>query len=497
MNVFKTRHAPEFSFTKFFQVDNSAELHYIFGMAQQKTYIAIDLKSFYASVECRERGLDPLSTNLVVADASRTSKTICLAVTPSLKAYGLSGRSRLFEVEAKAREVKRQTGKELEYITAVPRMSLYIQYSAKIYRTYLKYFSPEDIHVYSIDEVFIDATSYLPLYKLHAKQLAQKVIQDVFQTTGITATAGIAPNLFLCKVAMDIVAKHIEADEHGVRIAELDEQSYRQQLWCHTPITDFWRVGKGIAQRLAKLHFYTMGDIAKASLKNSDSLYKAFGIDAEILIDHAWGIEPVEMKHIKAYRSQQKGLGSGQVLHHPYDFEKAKIVVREMAEQLALELFQKNLLASSVTLFVGYDQEMTDPESYTGQMVKDPYGRYMPKPAHGTFKFGEHTNSSSLFVESLLSIYERVVDSKLFVRRLNVNANDVIPTNQRQPGLFDSVEDEEQKQNSSSAQKEQKLQEVRLKIMDKFGKNAILKGTSLEEGATTILRNNQIGGHRK
>ena len=310
-----------------------------------KVYLAIDLKSFYASVECRERGLDPLKAKLVVADASRTSKTICLAVTPALKAYGLSGRSRLFEVEAKAREVKRRTGKDLEYITAVPRMALYIKYSAKIYSVYLKYFAPEDIHVYSIDEVFIDATAYLSFYKMTARELAEKVIGDILLETGITATAGIAPNLYLSKIAKDIWAKHIPADAKGVRIAELDEMTYRRELWNHKPITDFWRIGKGTARRLEKLLIFSMGDLARASLERPSGLYKEFGIDAEILIDHAWGYENVCMKNIKDYHSESKSLGSGQVLHSAYNFEKARIIVREMAETLALNLFEKKIFA--------------------------------------------------------------------------------------------------------------------------------------------------------
>lgn len=453
-----------------------------------RTYIAIDLKSFYASVECRERGLDPLKTNLVVADASRTSKTICLAVTPTLKAYGLSGRSRLFEVEAKAAEIKARTGKTLEYIIAPPRMSLYIQYSSLIYKIYLRYFSAEDIHVYSIDEVFIDATSYLKLYNINAHQLVQKVIKDVLFQTGITATAGIAPNLYLCKIAMDIVAKHIPADKFGVRIAELDELSYRKQLWTHTPITDFWRIGKGIATRLSKAGLFTMGDIARQSLQNEQVLYDMLGIDAEILIDHAWGYEPVTMKDIKSYRSQQKGITSGQVLTCPYTFEKARLVVREMAELLALDLFKKNLVAGSVTLWICYDKDCLTAD-YKGETVKDPYGRNMPKPVHGSCGLGGETNSSSIIIHKLLTIFDSVVDSNLMVRRINMGANDVIPVNLKQPGLFDSDEEE-------SHEKEDKLQETRLNIIKKFGKNALLKGMNLEEGATTRERNAQIGGHK-
>lgn len=461
-----------------------------------KTYLAIDLKSFYASVECRERCLDPLTTRLVVADPSRTSKTICLAVTPALKAYGLSGRSRLFEVEAKAREIKRKTGKELDYITAVPRMALYIKYSARIYNIYLKYFSPEDIHVYSIDEVFIDATEYLPFYKLTARELVSKVINDILAETGITATAGIAPNLYLCKIAMDIQAKHCPADSNGVRIAELDEMTYRRELWSHTPITDFWRVGRGIAHRLEKHFIFTMGDIARTSLESPALLYKEFGIDAEILIDHAWGCESVGMKEIKNYHSDAKSLGSGQVLHCAYSYDKARIVVREMAEALVLDLFKKKLLASSITLHVGYDIEtlnLTTPDFdsvYKGEIVKDFYGRMVPKPAHGTLSLNESqnaTNSSWQIVNAAMTIYKNAVNPKCLVRRINITANNVIPMSERQPGLFDEMLD---------SKKESNLQAARLSIIEKFGKNALLKGMDFEEGATTRDRNAQIGGHK-
>ena len=458
-----------------------------------RTYIAIDLKSFYASVECRERLLDPLTTKLVVADKSRTSKTICLAVTPALKAYGLSGRSRLFEVEAKAREIKRQTGKELEYIVAPPRMALYIQYSTRIYNVYLRYFSPEDIHVYSIDEVFIDATSYLPFYKMTARELAVKVIRDVLKETGITATAGIAPNLFLCKAAMDIVAKHIPADKDGVRIAELDVAGYRRQLWSHQPLTDFWRVGRATAKRLNKYFIRTMGDIARTSLENRELLFKEFGIDAEILIDHAWGLEPVGMKEIKNYKSEAKSLGSGQVLHEPYTFEKAKIIVREMAELLALDLFKKKLVAESVTLQVGYDVESLNLKDFDGEVVVDFYGREIPKPAHGSASLGSETNSSKTIVETFVELFERITNPSWFVRRVNITANNTKPESLRQPGLFDDVDE---KEGGLNQDKENSLQKARLEIMRKYGKNAILKGMDLEEGATTIDRNSQIGGHK-
>lgn len=462
-------------------------------MMDEKTYIAIDLKSFYASVECRERGLDPLTTKLVVADRSRTSKTICLAVTPALKAYGLSGRSRLFEVEAKAREIKRQTGKELEYIVAVPRMALYIQYSTRIYNVYLHYFAPEDIHVYSIDEVFIDATSYLPFYNMSARELAIKVIHDVLAETGITATAGIAPNLFLCKAAMDIVAKHIPADSDGVRISELDVVEYRRQLWNHQPITDFWRVGKATARRLEKYFIRTMGDVARISLKNPRFLYDEFGIDAEILIDHAWGIEPVGMKEIKNYKSEAKSLGSGQVLHEPYSFEKAKIIVREMAELLALDLFRKKLVTGSITLYVGYDVGSLEVPGFDGEVVRDYYGRELPKPAHGSWSFGTETNSSRMLVEAFVSIFERVVNPRWLVRRVNITANGTKPVSARQPCLFDSVD---KREGGLNQEKEDSLQKARLEIINRYGKNAILKGMNLEEGATTRDRNVQIGGHK-
>ena len=458
-----------------------------------KTYLAIDLKSFYASVECRERLLDPLTTKLVVADKSRTSKTICLAVTPALKAYGLSGRSRLFEVEAKAREIKRQTGKELDYIVAPPRMALYIQYSTRIYNVYLRYFAPEDIHVYSIDEVFIDATSYLPFYKMTAHELAVKVIHEVLKETGITATAGIAPNLFLCKAAMDIVAKHISADKDGVRIAEIDVSSYRKELWNHQPITDFWRVGKATARRLEKHFIHTMGDIARMSLNNPEILFDEFGIDAEILIDHAWGIEPVGMKDIKSYKSEAKSLGSGQVLHEPYTFGKAKIIVREMAELLALDLFKKKMVAASVTLQVGYDVESLNLKNFDGEVVRDFYGRDIPKPAHASAWLGQETNSSKIIVEAFVGLFEKIVNPSWLVRRVNITANNTKLESEHQPGLFDDVD---KKDGGFNQEKEDSLQKTRLEIMRKFGKNALLKGMNLQEGATTIDRNAQIGGHK-
>lgn len=453
----------------------------------KRTYIAIDLKSFYASVECVERGLDPLTTRLVVADKSRTSKTICLAVTPALKAYGLSGRSRLFEVEAKAAQIKRETGKELDYIVATPRMALYIEYSVKIYGIYLRFFSHEDIHVYSVDEVFIDVTGYLRLYGVSAHELTRRVIESVLKETGITATAGIAPNLYLCKIAMDIVAKHIPADKDGVRIAELDEMSYRRLLWGHRPLTDFWRVGRGISARLAKYCMFTMGDIARQALEDESLLYRILGVDAEILIDHAFGYEPCTMKDIKAYKSEQKSLSSGQVLAEPYDFEKGRIVVREMAEGLAFDLFQKKLAASGVTLHVGYDYSGLESSGYDGELVNDGWGRLLPKPAHGSAELGEASNSAHLIVAAVLGIYDRCVDERLSVRRICLAAGGLLSAEERQPGLFEE-DAEEVRENS--------LQEARMGIIRRYGKNALYKGTDMQEGATALERNMQIGGHR-
>ena len=451
-----------------------------------KTYLAIDLKSFYASVECVERGLDPLTTKLVVADESRTEKTICLAVTPALKSYGLSGRSRLFEVIQKAKEVKARTGKELEYIIAQPRMALYMEYSARIYGIYLKYFSSDDIHIYSIDEVFIDATPYLTLYNIDAQSLAQKVIKDILNQTGITATAGIAPNLFLCKIAMDIVAKHVEADEDGVRIASLSVKEYRQKLWNHTPITDFWRIGNGTANRLAKLGLYTMGDIARQSLRNEDALYKLFGIDAEILIDHAWGLEPCTIKHIKDYKTSNKSISEGQVLQEPYSNEKARIVVREMAEVLAQNLKSKQLASDLFGLYISYDRvSLTD--DYPGTVEVDFYGRTVPKPTHGSIRITPATASLQKITEGVLSIFDRITDKNLFIRRINISADNVISQKEEQIDLFTDV---------NAQKREMSLQNTMLKIQSKFGKNSILKASDYEEGATLRQRNEQIGGHK-
>lgn len=500
---------------------------------KERTYIAIDLKSFYASVECRERGLDPLDTNLVVADESRTDKTICLAVTPSLKSYGISGRGRLFEVKQRVKEANEgrrhdAPGRKLEgsshffselqsnpelaidFIIAPPRMAYYMEYSTRIYEVYLKYVAPEDIVVYSIDEVFMDVTDYLNTYKLAPRDLAMKIILDVLETTGITATAGIGTNLFLCKVAMDIVAKHIPADENGVRIAELDEMSYRKTLWAHQPLTDFWRVGRGYAKKLEENGMFTMGDVARCSVTNEDLLYKLFGKNAELLIDHAWGWEPTTIEAIKAYRPSTNSLGSGQVLHQPYESDKAKLVLREMADLLVLDLVDKGLVTDQIVVTIGYDIEnLTDPErkkKYHGTIVKDHYGRQIPKHAHGTANLDGHTSSTRKIMCAASDLFDRIVDKNLFVRRLNIVVNHVIPEADapkkndgfEQLDLFTDYAALEEKQERERAEleREKKMQQAMLTIKKKFGKNAILKGMNLEEGATAKDRNAQIGGHK-
>ena len=500
---------------------------------KERTYIAIDLKSFYASVECRERGLDPMDTNLVVADESRTDKTICLAVTPSLKSYGISGRGRLFEVKQRVKEANAgrrhdAPGRRLEgsshffselqanpelaidFIIAPPRMAYYMEYSTRIYEVYMKYVAPEDIVVYSIDEVFMDVTDYLNTYKLSPHDLAMKIILDVLETTGITATAGIGTNLFLCKVAMDIVAKHIPADEHGVRIAELDEMSYRKTLWAHQPLTDFWRVGRGIAKKLEENGMFTMGDVARCSVRDEDKLYKLFGKNAELLIDHAWGWEPTTIEAIKAYRPSSNSLGSGQVLHQPYEPEKAKLVLREMADLLVLDLVDKGLVTDQIVVTVGYDIEnLTDPErskKYHGAIVKDHYGRQIPKHAHGTANLDGHTSSTKKIMCAASELFDRIVDKNLLVRRLNIVANHVLPEADapkknagfEQLDLFTDYAALEVKQEQERAEleREKKMQQAMLTIKKKFGKNAILKGMNLEEGATAKDRNAQIGGHK-
>ena len=499
----------------------------------EKTYIAIDLKSFYASVECREMDKDPLTTNLVVADPSRTEKTICLAVSPSLKAHGISGRARLFEVVRQVKKVNAQrlvkapghvfTGKssdatelesnpslELDYLIATPRMSYYIEYSTRIYNIYMKYVAPEDIHVYSIDEVFLDATDYLKTNGMTAHDFAMLIIRDVLQTTGITATAGIGPNLYLSKVAMDIWAKHIPADKNGVRIAELDDRTYRQYLWAHTPITDFWRVGKGYARKLAEHGMYTMGDVARCSVGGSDSvlneelLYKLFGINAELLIDHAWGWEPCEIRHIKAYKPESTSISIGQVLQEPYAAEKARIIVREMTEGLVMSLVEKELVTDQVVLTIGYDTENITAD-FKGEITTDWYGREVPKQAHGSENIGRQTASTKLILDAMLRLYERIVDQNLLIRRMYVVANHVVSAasirkepEYEQMNLFTDREENRKKQEAENLalEKEKRLQQTMLSIKQRYGKNSILHGTSFQEGATGRERNKQIGGHK-
>ncbi len=505
---------------------------------KNRTYFAIDLKSFYASVECMERGLDPLTTNLVVADASRTEKTICLAVSPSLKAYGIPGRARLFEVVQKVREVnasrlreaperafsgasfsdtelKSSPGISLDYIIAPPRMAHYIEYSTRIYNIYLKYIAPEDIHVYSIDEVFIDATDYLNTYNLSARELVTKMILEVLKTTGITASAGIGTNLYLCKIAMDIQAKRIPVDQNGVQIAELDEISYRRLLWSHRPLTDFWRVGRGYAKKLEEQGLFTMGDIARCSMGKSDEyykedlLYKLFGINAELLIDHAWGWEPCTIADIKAYKPGTNSIGSGQVLQSAYTFDKAKLIVWEMTDLLVLDLVDKKLVTDQLVLTVGYDIEnLTNPKirnSYHGAVTSDHYGRAVPKSAHGTANLGRQTSSTKLIMDAVTELFERIVDKNLLVRRVNITANHVVDEetvqksdNFEQLDLFTDYGAVQAKKEEEEAElaREKSMQKAMLEIKKKFGKNAILKGMNLEEGATTLDRNKQIGGHK-
>ena len=506
----------------------------------EHTYIAIDLKSFYASVECVERKENPLTTNLVVADESRTEKTICLAVSPSLKAFGIPGRARLFEVVAAVKEVNRRrlaaiperkfSGKSchaedidsdkslaVSYIVAPPRMAKYMEYSTRIYQIYLRYFAPEDMHVYSVDEVFMDATRYLSTYKMSARELTRKIIQDILSETGITATAGIGTNLYLCKIAMDVWAKHTEADKDGVRIAELDEMSYRRYLWDHKPITDFWRVGRGYAKKLAENGMFTMGDVARCSVGkpgefyNEGLLYDLFGVNAELLIDHAWGWEPCTIEDIKAYKPSANSISTGQVLSEPYDFEKTRLIIREMTELLVLDLLDKHLVTDQMVLTVGYDIEnLTDKSrrnAYSGEVVTDRYGRKIPKHAHGTANLKEKTSSISIIMDAVMELYDRIMDPALLTRRMSVVAANVVDESEaeaqkketyEQLTLFTDIEAEEERKKEEKAAllKERKAQEAVLAIRKKFGKNAILKGTNLEEGATTIDRNRQIGGHK-
>ena len=458
-----------------------------------RTYAAIDLKSFFASVECILRGLDPLKAKLVVADESRTEKTICLAVTPVLKAYGIPGRARLFEVNQKVRDVQRRTGEKIEFTIAKPQMAKYVEYSTKVYNVYLKYVSAEDIHAYSIDECFLDLTRYLKLYKKTARELVKTIIQDVFTTTGITATGGIGTNLYLCKIAMDVMAKHVDADADGVRIAELDEMSYRRQLWSHRPLTSFWQVGRGIAERLENCRLnagrgiYTMGDIARVSVKNPDALYKLFGVNAEILIDHAWGYEPCTIADIKKAKPRNRSTGEGQVLQDPYPFDKARLVVREMVDTVSMTLIAHDLVTNAMVLTVGYDRENVDKGIYHGVTVTDFYGRTIPKPAHGTASIGYYTSSQSVMADAVIKLFDRIVDPKLTVRRLNLVAADIVDASHEQYDLFTDVQKQE---------KEKKRLKAELLIKKRFGKNAIVKGMDLQEGATTIERNGQIGGHR-
>ncbi|MBR4788504.1 MAG: DNA methylase [Bacteroidales bacterium] len=497
-----------------------------------RSYIAIDLKSFYASVECVERGLDPLTTNLVVADLSRTEKTICLAVSPSLKAYGIPGRPRLFEVNEKLRSVnaerrraapyRRFTGKsaddlalkahpelEVDYITATPRMSHYIRTSTRIYGIYLKYIAPEDIHVYSIDEVFIDATAYLDTYKMSAHELAMKMIRDVLEQTGITATAGIGTNMYLCKIAMDIVAKHMTPDRDGVRIAELDEMSYRRLLWDHEPITDFWRVGHGIAARLAGMGIRTMGDIARMSLDSEEYLYKQFGINAELLIDHAWGWEPCTMEYIKAYKPEFSSISNGQVLTEPYSFERCRVVVKEMADALALQLVDRGMVSSQFVLWIGYDTaSLSDPairKRYKGAVSKDWYGRPVPAHVHGTANLKRAVSSSRLITEAVMKVYDEQVGKELLIRRISLTANHMvseIEARKKAPLQLDLFTDyeaqkKEEEEREEKLGREHVLQETVLEIKRKYGKNSILKGINFEDGATARVRNAQIGGHKE
>lgn len=507
-------------------------------MNKCKTYIAIDLKSFYASVECRERSRDPLTTNLVVADPSRTEKTICLAVSPSLKKYGLSGRARLFEVIQKVNtannirklkapnhvfsgssddstELQKNPSLKIDYIIAPPRMARYMEYSTKIYNIYLKYIAPEDIHIYSIDEVFIDVTHYLSTYNMTARTLAMTMIQDILDTTGITATAGIGTNMYLCKIAMDIVAKHIEPDKNGVRIAELDEMSYRRLLWNHKPLTDFWRVGRGYSKKLEKIGLYTMGDIARCSIGkstdyyNEELLYKLFGINAELLIDHAWGYEPCTMEDVKAYKPETNSISSGQVLHCPYEFDKARLVVKEMIDLMALDLVDKGLVTNQIVLTIGYDIEnMTDKnrsQSYKGTVTTNYYGKKVPKPAHGTTNLPKQTSSTTLITNAVMELYDKIVNKKLLIRRINIVANKLVDEHSvknankyEQLDLFTDYEilkKQREKENAES-EREKRMQNTILDIKKKFGKNAILKGMNLQEGATAKDRNNQIGGHK-
>lgn len=497
-----------------------------------KTYMCIDLKSFYASVECRERNLDPLDTNLVVADEERTDKTICLAVSPSLKSYGISGRARLFEAKQKVREENYQRKKdnhykpfigksyinselikdnslELDFIKAVPRMKLYMKYSTNIYNIYLKYIAPEDILVYSIDEVFCDITNYLKFYKMTAEELVMKMIEDVYNTTGITATAGIGTNMFLAKVAMDITAKKMLPNEFGVRIATLDERKFKEQLWNHKPLTDFWRIGKGYAKKLEDNKMYTMGDVARMSINNEDLLFKLFGVNAEFLIDHAWGYEPCTIEQAKSYKPTSNSISSGQVLHCPYDYKKTKLIVKEMVDNLVLDLVEKKLKASQFVLTIGYDiDNLTNPKIsklYNGEITTDMYGRKIPKHAHGTINIDHKTSSTTIIMNEVLKLYDRITNPILLVRRINLVASNVVSEDKvenkpqrQQLDLFTNYQEQDElnKKQIEREKEDAKIQKTILDLKRRYGKNAILKGMNLEEGATAIERNREVGGHK-
>lgn len=492
-------------------------------------YCCIDLKSFYASVECKERGLDPITTNLVVADRSRTEKTICLAVSPALKQYGIPSRARLFEVVQKVNEInferkrkatrhkfegesyndielKKNINLKLDFIAAPPRMAYYMKYSTEIYNIYLKYLSPEDIYPYSIDEVFCDITNYLKPNKMTAREFVTKMIQDVYKQTGITATAGIGTNLYLAKIAMDIVAKHIEPNEFGVRIAGLDEKTYRKLLWNHRPLTDFWRVGKGYSKKLEANNIYTMGDIARCSINNEELLYKLFGINAELLIDHSWGYEPTTIKQIKEYKPMNNSICSGQVLHCPYSAEKTRLIVKEMTDLLVLDLVSKNLVTDQIVLTIGYDIENLTNSSisklYKGETTTDRYGREIPKHAHGTINLKQKTSSTKQIMEATMELYDRIINKELLVRRINITANHIVDESKAEENnKFEQIDFftdyESIKKEKLKEQKEKNLQHAVIDIKRKYGKNAILKGMNFEEGGTTIERNGQIGGHRE
>lgn len=496
-------------------------------------YICIDLKSFFASVECVERGLDPLTTNLVVADKERTQKTVCLAITPSLKAYGLGGRARLFEVDKKVKEInferkiyaknhefigksdnaielKNNKNLELDYIIARPRMAYYMKYSTQIYNIYLKYVAPEDIFAYSIDEVFCDVTKYLNTYKMTPRQLVTKMIQEVYDQTGITATAGIGTNMYLAKIAMDIVAKHTEPNENGVRIAGLDEMTYRKLLWNHKPITSFWRVGKGIAKRLEKHGIYTMGDVARCSVKNEELLYNLLGVNAELLIDHSWGWEPCTMEQVKSYRPENNSISTGQVLHCPYNYEKTKLIIKEMTDNLVLSLVAKNLVTDQIVLTIGYDVEnltnLDIKNVYNGEVTIDRYGRNVPKHAHGSISLKEQTSSMKAIMDATLQLFDRIINKNLLVRRICIAANHIVDESKikkdesfEQLDLFTNYEDVKKEKDilETKKQKEKKMQQAVIDIKKKYGKNAILRGMNFEEGGTAIDRNSQIGGHRE